>query len=240
VRRPYPTASDRRFALVPRGPSDVAVGPAIDGRASSRAGAGAASGGGPGGSTSAGPSAGTLPIDEELGDLAGNAGRVVRVGGLVVGVDGLLVSLDDGSASVVVRLPEAADTLAADLRRGEAVNAVGRVVALGDGWQVVVAGPADVWRAASLEAVPGTSPTLTLSASSALATPAPGGGRGPGSGDGPLLAGLAAMAVAGGIAATAGAVTTARRRRIERLFSQRVAKRLAELTPSTHEPRSTT
>jgi hypothetical protein len=240
VRRPYPTASDRRFALVPRGPSDVAVGPAIDGRASSRAGAGAASGGGPGGSTSAGPSAGTLPIDVELGDLAGNAGRVVRVGGLVVGVDGLLVSLDDGSASVVVRLPEAADTLAADLRRGEAVNAVGRVVALGDGWQVVVAGPADVWRAASLEAVPGTSPTLTLSASSALATPAPGGGRGPGSGDGPLLAGLAAMAVAGGIAATAGAVTTARRRRIERLFSQRVAKRLAELTPSTHEPRSTT
>jgi hypothetical protein len=238
VRRPYPTASDRRFAIVPRGKRDVAVGPAIGGRASTRAGAGVASTGGPRGSTPAGPGAGTLPIDVELGDLAGNVGRIVRVGGLVVAVDGLLVSIDDGSASVVARLPEAADTLAADLRRGEAVNAVGRVVALGDGWQVVVVGPADVWRAASLGAVPGASPTLALAASSAMATPAQGGGGGPGSGDGPLMAGLAAMAVAGGIVATAGAVTTARRRRIERLFSQRVAKRLAELTPSTHEPRS--
>jgi hypothetical protein len=52
------------------------------------------------------------------------------------------------------------------------------------------------------------------------------------------MAGLAAMAVAGGFVAAVGAVATARRRRIERLFSKRVAKRLAELTPSTHEPRS--
>jgi len=239
VRRPYPTASDRRFALVPRGTRDLAVGPAVGGKASPGTGSGAAVSGGRGGSPATGADAGTLPIDVELGDLAGNAGRVVRVGGLVVAVDGLMLTLDDGSVSAVVRLPEAADTLAADLRRGEAVNAVGRVVPLGDGWQVVVASPADVWRAASLAAVPGVSSTLTPSASSALATPAPGAGGGPGSGDGPLMAGLAAMAVAGGIAATAGAVTTARRRRIERLFSGRVAERLAELTPSTHEPRST-
>jgi len=236
VRRPYPTASDRRFALVPRGQSDVAVGPAIGGRATPRAGAGVAASGA--GFSAAAGDTGTLPVDVELGDLAGNVGRIVRVGGLVVVVDGLLVSLDDGSARAVARLPEGAAALAANLRPGEAVNAVGRVATLGDGWQVVVADPADIWRGASLGAAPGAPPTPTIVASGALATPAPGAGQSPGSGEGPLMAGLAAMAVAGGLVAAVGAVTTARRRRIERLFSQRVAKRLAELTPSTHEPRS--
>ncbi len=94
VRRPYPTATDRRFAITPRSPADIRVGAAE----------GAASGGGVKGRTATGNPAPTgdlatpSPIDVDLIDLDGHVGGLVRVGGLVEALYPGGFSLDDGTA----------------------------------------------------------------------------------------------------------------------------------------------
>ena len=91
VRRPYPTATDRRFAIVPRSAADVTIGGPSDDATSS----GSTTPGGPGGNSgaSAGPSGfpgsagglgpGGTPVDVDLVTLDDHAGALVRVGGLV-------------------------------------------------------------------------------------------------------------------------------------------------------------
>jgi hypothetical protein len=137
VRRPYPTASDRRFAVVPRGPADVAVGPPPGGAAP-------APGGGSGrvpGAESGRGLAGSAPsvVDVDLADLARYVGSRVRIGGLVVELEADGFVLDDGTAAGRVVLTGAAADYLDLVEPGDAVNVVGVVRTVPRGIEVVVA-----------------------------------------------------------------------------------------------------
>ena len=143
VRRPHPSAADRRFAIAPRSAADVHVTPAAS------TGGTAAS---PRTSTGRVPApaeraprlrrlgcspparrpgpreAPTRVVDVEFATLATAIGRHVRVGGLVVEVRPDAVVVDDGSAQgLVLVAPDAASVLGV-LQPGDALNAVGTVV----------------------------------------------------------------------------------------------------------------
>ena len=102
VRRPYPTAADRRFGILPRGTADITLGAATPAAASAGPGATDVPAG-----SSALPSASTVdaPRDVDLVGLDAAVGTLVRVGGLVdeLRPDGF--TLDDGTATgrVVLR-----------------------------------------------------------------------------------------------------------------------------------------
>ena len=149
VRRPYPSAADRRFAIVPRSSADVALGPRASGSDATAGGGSSGVGGGatsrtttPGsGPSTRAPDAATTdagPLDVDLADLAANVGRRVRAGGLVVDLIEDGITLDDGTAVASVRLSgEAADHLPF-LEPGDVVNVIG-VPALTGGAAVLVA-----------------------------------------------------------------------------------------------------
>jgi hypothetical protein len=246
VRRPHPAASDRRFAVVPRGPGDVRAGPAA---ASAPASPGSSGGqGSAGASSDAGtdwtdgvPPAGTVDVD--LDGIARHVGQEVRVGGLVVAATEASVVIDDGTATGELRLSGDAAPLAALLEPGDAVSAVGRVVAgqaEGTGPAVEVTDPAGIVRLGELgEALP-----IELAAGPAQPGAAPGGagGRGAsatvgetagaGSPDAPSVPpGLTALALALvlALAGIAAGVGLARRRRARRAVTDRIAARLASL-----------
>ena len=118
VRRPYPNASDRRFAITPRVPGGR------DGRRPAPAAVVT-----PTGSSVRGrrfrararraTAAPAIDADDaDLGDLAAFVGRIVRVGGLVVDLRADGFTLDDGTA-IGRRDPAGAalDSLAADRTR---------------------------------------------------------------------------------------------------------------------------
>jgi hypothetical protein len=244
VRRPHPAASDRRFAVVPRGAEDVrpggparsaaATGPSSDGPKS-------AAGGGPVGGTAS--TDGDVDgdggvVDVDLAGIADHAGRQVRVGGLVVAVARDALLLDDGTATAELRLRGEAASLAVVLEPGDAVSAVGRVVDARpgeDGAAVEVTDPAGLARLGELgEAVPieraavGGASAAAGSGSAAGtgepgpavdAPPSPRGGSVPA-----LAAGAALLAL--GLAA---GMLLARRRRARRVAAARIAARLAAL-----------
>jgi hypothetical protein len=147
ARRPYPTATDRRFSVLPRSAADVTVThpPAADtsGGSSSTAtatrkpaGTGSSTatrtstgttatrtaGAGAGATASASPG---TPLDVDLVDLPQSAGLRVRVGGLIAAVDATGISLDDGTATATVGFEGTARTMLAGMRVGLAVNLVG-------------------------------------------------------------------------------------------------------------------
>jgi hypothetical protein len=138
VRRPYPTATDRRFAVLPRDGHDLALGPAANG-------SGAASGGGNGVAAgqdgAAGPSPSPLGVDitpdTDLAVLADHVGERVRVGGLIARLTDDGFDLDDGTALAQVVLRGSMADLLPHLRAGEAVAATG-VVELHRGAAIVV------------------------------------------------------------------------------------------------------
>ena len=135
--RPYPSATDRRFALVPRSPRDLILGgPVDDGPASGSAASGPTASGAAG--APAGSGTATPPPDLDLADLAAHVGELVRVGGLVQAVDPAGFRLDDGTAIRQVRLRAAAVDLAGSVVVGDALSATGRVeLDPGDGSPVV-------------------------------------------------------------------------------------------------------
>jgi acyl-coenzyme A thioesterase PaaI-like protein len=104
VRRAYPTAIDRRFAIEPRSFADVTFGPADPAptqATGSTTGGGSSSGadlGAGAASSSATPAVPTEPT-VDLRDLGSLAGRLVQVSGIVTRVDGSTISLDDGTAT---------------------------------------------------------------------------------------------------------------------------------------------
>jgi hypothetical protein len=233
VRRPYPTAKDRRLALVPRDAGDLALGPVPRGGGLPATGGGSGGEGMTGeGATSTTDGAGVVPIDAELGTLGAEVGRLVRVGGLIAAIDGLIVTIDDGSARATVRLPEAARPLLLQLAIGDPLNVVGRVVPFAGRWQVVVADAADVWRVGRLAVAP------TKAAISPGPTAGANADGGPALPDGAVPAALAALSLSGAAGCFGAAATPVRRRRIERLFRERIRRRLADMAPATHEPRS--
>jgi hypothetical protein len=142
VKRPHPSATDRRYTVVPRSSADVHVAaPAARPGASGASGGGAAprsSGAAPG--RTGGPrllgSAGTSPqpetaaiLDIELAGLGDAIGRAVRVGGLVVEVRERAIVVDDGSAQGLVIVHDPASQILGVLQPGDALNATGTVVA---------------------------------------------------------------------------------------------------------------
>jgi len=136
VRRPYPTASDRRFAVLPRSRSDLDVVTSGTGAAPESVGSGNGSRGATG-QASADPGVAAITPDTDLATLADLVGQRVKVGGLVARVAEDGFDLDDGTALARVALRGEMRSLLPHLRQGEAVAARGRVELL-DGAPVVV------------------------------------------------------------------------------------------------------
>ncbi len=128
VRRAYPSATDRRFAILPRSARDLTIGgPADDG---GKGGSGSPIGSGAPASAAAGVGGvgGSSPwTDIDLVAIDEHVGRTVRVGGLVAGLEADGFRLDDGTsvARIVLRGP-ALDGLA-DIAPDDALSAIGRV-----------------------------------------------------------------------------------------------------------------
>ena len=133
VKRPYPTATDRRFAIVPRRRADIVLGKAAPtAGASSSPGAGGMAGAGsaagspaPGAATTTGGAGEAQARDIDLRDLGTHLGERVRVGGLVVAIEAADIRLDDGTAEALIVLGGDAAGLAGTLQVGDALNATG-------------------------------------------------------------------------------------------------------------------
>ena len=176
VRRPYPTATDRRFALLPRGTSDIRLGNAPAGTPGATAGANGGTGR-PTTSARPGPtepddsrvaSSGTPAnagsvADADVTELASLTGHTVRIGGLVTELRPDGFRLDDGTAVGTVVLRGPAADLVALVEPGDAINATGSVETAPAGPILVVADPAGLVLAGS----PSTSPAAGTSAPAA-------------------------------------------------------------------------
>ncbi len=240
VRRPHPSATDRRFAVTPRSPGDVSVGPTEPGAsgAGPAAGPGAGAGGrgiGPGanadGSAADGrPTASGGPgqvVDVDIADLDAHVGMTVRIGGLVVELlpDGL--RLDDGTAVGQVVLAEEAAELLPLIEIDDPLNATGLVERRGDVLVVVVADPAGISRVGDLLApAPIREPDATPTAPSGTISGRTAGGAGAVGLGGPQLAVAFLLMILAGASV---AMTVVRRRRVQRAWLGRVATRLASI-----------
>jgi hypothetical protein len=163
VRRPYPGATDRRFAIVPRSPADVELGavvaPSGATRAPSRAG-------------TRGPEAAataTVPLDVDLADLADHVGHAVRVGGLIVEVRPDGARLDDATATGRIVLSGSAAEYATLLEKGDAVNATGVVERRGKELVIVVSDAAGLARVGDVN--PPSSPSVETATASTEPAP---------------------------------------------------------------------
>ncbi len=176
VRRPYPTATDRRFAVLPRDRSDVHVD-----AASAAAGVGSAAAGRPTtGTSSTAPAAGASPTaaaaafpsapDVDIRDLAAAIGRTVRIGGLVVDLQSGGFRLDDGTAIGSVQVRGTAVDLLDLVEVGDAINVSGRV-------DRSAAGPVVIVEDASAIAMTGTTTPAGTAPASAFAVAVGAAGR---------------------------------------------------------------
>ncbi len=257
VHRAYPTASDRRWAVTPRGTFDVAVGPRVAGIGSGSGGsAGAGGGAGGGAGTSAtsyggiGATDGATATSIDLATLGDHLGALVQVGGLLGNVTGEGFVLDDGTAAVTVRLVGDAASFVELLHHGDAIGVVGRVIAdpgQPTGGRLEVADPAGLVRLGTLGEVV---PITAASDGTPVGDPRLDPGL-PGPGDASDHAGLAlvasALAIPGvaplvgvmiaaiGIILIAGAVLY-RRRRARLGLLRRLNGRLANLGGSPTRP----
>lgn len=159
VRRAFPTASDQRFAIVPRSAADIRLGSGGTGGTSGGSTAPGGSGGDPGNglpglpgipglpslpgasgsglptpgsSPGTGAAAGGEPIPLTIGELTAARDQLVRVGGRVDRLDGSTLWISDGSSSVAVVLPADVSALWSPVP-GEIVNVTGWVRIADDG-----------------------------------------------------------------------------------------------------------
>ena len=140
VRRPYPTASDQRFTILPRYPADVRV-------TGSAAAAGSTNSQGAGHAATPVPQRRRRPPpratrsqrgrDIDLAGLADAVGEQVRVGGLVTDLEPRGIRIDDGTASALVVLEGDAAQLLPLIEPADALNASGTVESV-DGELAVV------------------------------------------------------------------------------------------------------
>ena len=233
VRRPYPTAKDRRYALLPRGIDDVVALRLTrsPGRSTSEGGAGSEQRIGAG--AMPGPEAEIVP-DADLAALAGHVGVRVRVGGLIVEVAADGIVLDDGTGHGRVAFEGAAAEYLPLLEPADAINVTGTVRRRADGdYEVVATDGADVARAGdpgAPETAPPGEPDATGSevASSTTSTSLPR--RGLLAFDGDLTAPLTGVGSLLAVSLATILVTLLRRRRANRRLAARVLERLAGLT----------
>jgi len=168
VRRPYPTASDRRFAILPRDRGDLSLGSGGEGSGSGTDGSNPVAA-----TDSAGAAIGADAVtpDTDLATLGDAIGKQVKVGGLIVRIAHDGFDLDDGTALARVELRGAMAALLPNLREHEAIAATG-VVALVDGAPIVIVDDAGgLVRVGALgEALPigGTNPSSSTGAGPAL------------------------------------------------------------------------
>lgn len=227
VRRPYPTASDRRFAVEPRSPADVSSG-------SVSPSASASSIAGPEPPASAGGSLGAVAdpaVDADIGGLKALVGARVRIGGIVVGLAADGFDIDDGTGRVRVVLTGDAVAMLPLVEVDDVLNALGTVREGTNGLELVVGDAADLIR-------PGDVTTAAASSSAPDVRPAPS----PTTATAPIrLAGMAepslALGIAGLVLAFAATVATLvlRRRRARRLTA-RIRERLARVGLANPEP----
>ena len=238
VRRPYPSASDRRFTIVPRSSADIVSGsasgqlttPGGSGAPSASQAPGAAAGGGVAAGGASGASASGAPSDVDVADLSTHIGDVVRIGGLVEAVDADGFRLNDGTGTTDVRFTPAAADVAGSILVGDALNAIGRVERGPDGGSPVlrVEDPAGITLVADLgDADVDVAGSANPSADSAT----------PSDGRLSLAAGLSDPTMPGVgtagivlVSITSLAVTLLRRRRMRRRLAARIAQRLGALT----------
>jgi len=228
VRRPYPTATDRRWSVIPRAPWDIAVGPAGGGGSTDGGidkGSGGASGAASGGST--GLYATVSLID--LATLDDHVGEIVRIGGLVAARTHGGFTVDDGTAVAKVVLDGEAAAFLELIDAGDALGIVGRVEA-GDGGELVIVAsdPSGLVRLGSLgEMVP------LAAAATSLPSPEPSAGAVASAGLARPFEGLSGGALGALglllVSACSLIVTVVRRRRDRRRLATVVAARLAEL-----------
>ena len=233
VRRPYPSAKDRRFAIVPRSAADLTMGAATPGIAGEGSASGAGSSVASGGAGyGLGP---TSPVDVDLGQLAEHFGGTVRVGGLIESLSAEGVTLDDGTGTALIVLEGDAAGFLPLLRPGEAVNAIGRVEGDRAHPHVLVADGAGLVRVGELGDLPAVAPEPSRAAD-IPADHQPGGhtaaGALPDLVSAPTGAGLVSLILVSFLSV---AVTLLRRRRVRRALAARLAERLAAIkaTPST-------
>ncbi len=242
VRRPYPTAADQRYAILPRDRTDMRLLGAGAPAAPATAGGTRSSAG------SAGSDAPPVPVgavDADLIDLAAFVGRLVRVGGLVVDLraDGLV--LDDGTTVGFVVLRGDALDLLPLLEPDDAINVIGRVEPSADGLAVVVDDPGGIIQAGDPVAA-----RETGSDAAAVGSPAPATTADPAATtrratlfDGPDIggAGLAGLGTLVAVSLASLAVTFGRRAQARRRVAARIADRMAAfvgLAPGPAGPRS--
>ncbi|HYN69815.1 MAG TPA: lamin tail domain-containing protein [Candidatus Eisenbacteria bacterium] len=232
VKRPYPTATDQRFAILPRTTSDLASGPSGSGGSAGAAATRTVPGGTEAGTAGVGSSSnvGDVTPDTDLAALLPRLGQRVRVGGLIAALSADGFGLDDGTAIARVILHGDAIELLPYLRVRDAIAASGRVERLDGALAVVVEEAGDLVRVGDLgQAVPIGRPSVSpeppvepadaslADAVSSVLQPHPG----------PL--GLVAMAALS-LASLLG--TLLRRRRARRLLREAITARLATLRPS--------
>ena len=257
VRRPYPGAADRRFAILPRSVADVSLGAAAS---AGSAGSAPGSSGGPGTVTGVGTSGGpgmsgatrddrggglggedstAAPLDVDLDRLARHGGERVRVGGLVAALETDGFVLDDGTSTGRIVLRGEAAAFLGLIEPGDALDATGLVEADGpDGAHLVVDLPAGIVRAGDL-GEPGSSPDVpTGDPIGGASDPAAGLDSAPSStSTAARAAGLAGFPdpTAAGVgwlilaSAASVAMTLLRRRHLQRRLASRVLERLAAL-----------
>jgi hypothetical protein len=225
VRRPYPTASDRRFAVLPRSGADITLG---SGGSANEAGAGGRAGGATSSSGDPAASAAAITPDTDLATLADLVGQRVKVGGLVARFADDGFDLDDGTALARVQLRGDLLALLPHLRVGEAIAAAGRVELVDKAPVVVVDADGTLVRVGTLgQALPiGDGATLDPSE-------APGGGPvaadssgGVGGIGGPAPVSLLALA---SLTALSVLATVLRRRLLQRRLRLALVERLATL-----------
>jgi hypothetical protein len=228
VKRPYPTATDRRFAVLPRAGADLVTSGATGsdgGTGSGSTGSGTGQAGAPNATT------GVVDVtpDTDLAALGEHLGAQVRVGGLVAAVAADGVDLDDGSAMGHLVFRGDALELLPYLRTGDAIAATGRVEQLDGAIVVIVDGAAGVVRVGDLgQALP----VITAGASAGGGSAQPSDARLTRAGglvDGPETWSIAAM---GGLSLLSLVVTLIRRRRARRRLRAVIVARLATLKPS--------
>jgi hypothetical protein len=230
VRRPYPSATDRRFAVVPRSATDLTLGgPAADGADEARASSSGTTGGagttGSGAAPGASATSNNGPLDVDLVALDEHVGRQVRVGGLVAGIVADGFDLDDGTSIGRIVLRGAALEALGSIGIGDALGAIGRVERTDAAIVIAVEDPAGIVLvgdpvAAESAAAPGGG-----SSGPDVGTIATGpGGRAAAMAD-PLVPeiGIVGILLVG---AASFAVTALRRQRSRRLLTARIAARL--------------
>jgi hypothetical protein len=216
LRRAYPTATDQRYSVNPRGRIDIrlAKGPPVGSPS-------------PASSPSGSPAPQPTLEDVDLRDLAAHAGTTVRVGGLIVDLETDGFTIDDGTARGRVVLLQAAADFLPLLDPGDAVNVTGSVEAGASGLAVVVRDPGGLVRAGDPRgdrsgrpedasgAGPAGDPAARMHAASVIEPFGLG------------VPGLATLASLGLITLASLAVTVLRRASLQRRMAARIAERVA-------------